>query len=192
MFWKRRKRSDGIPADGGLIRAFGLQDWWNGLSSNVQQLILDRFGPGHELFSGQPQTANASKMRWFGQYADSFKRSDQVPAGLAILEAAESLGDASSVDWHFHLGLYQELRYKQRSEDPEAIEDTAAACERMIVLADEVSRALEKAWGSAPPRHLGFDRLIAIRKKQKRADEVERLEALRANVWDSRVHQQRG
>lgn len=81
------------------------------------------------------------------------------------------------------MNTYIEIRYKQRNEDPQALPDVIAACERMIEIATTVAKEMKAEYGTVAPVHRGFSQLLTIRRKQKDVAAVEELERLHQECW---------
>lgn len=166
---------------------YGLQEWWlesftelerDFIRSKVGDIDRGESGPSYGIGGRQ-----RSVTKFLTEVAGYFSRKDQVHIGLRILDEAQR-PDMHPIDEHFHWMAYIDQRYKQRTEDEEAVPDVITACERMIEIAPAVAKGFKKDFQGAPlPRHPGFERLIIIRKKQKEPEEVQRLEALFEAVW---------
>lgn len=187
------------------LRHYDLSDWWAQTFTQAQQQeFLTRF---HEItVSIDPnQTPSGTAHQFLVNTAQYFNRTDRVHLGVPMLKKALSY-NLNPQDEYYTLSAYIQQRYKQRAEDPTAIDDVARACERTIELipalhaywksqhtraearrrrlAQDLGEDFEpREWEGFPPTHVGFPRLIAIRKKQKNEAEVERLQQLYGDLW---------
>ena len=183
----------------------GLASWWETAYSQeeraaiVTRLTETRVGPA------AARSSHSTAAEFLANLAQDFKRSDRVHLGIPMLEKALTY-NLNPQDEYYTLAGYIEQRYKQRSDDPSAIDDVIKACERTIELIPALhthwkaqhkrmeakSRRLAEQmgtphepteWEGFPPSHVGFPRLIAIRKKQKDKEEVSRLQQLYEDIW---------
>ncbi len=196
----RFKKPAKQPEVQGGIGYHGLADWWlNEFSEDERQLIEQRLTP---LFANETVTltkgspgdsfkADGSKIGAFDflrTLAAWFQRKDQVPLALKVLKKAREF-DASPAEWHWYYSTFIEVRYKQRDDDPQALNDVIRACEEMIRIAPDVIKQWKheeeairarladfyhksgqppaEPRSVVPPGHKGYQQLTIIRKKQK-------------------------
>src|SRR6056297_1909916 len=140
----KRWRRDGTQrssrgAVGGMIGYHGLSDWFiSSFGENERTRMEERWHPfgssgAVTLTTGQRdgKPSRDDTYHFLVFLAGWFDSKADASIGLRILEKArEYEGDV--VKQHFHLMTYIQTRYKQRDEDPGALDDVIDACERMI------------------------------------------------------------
>jgi hypothetical protein len=201
VFW-RRKKSTEQSAD-----PRNLTQWWLTKFSEEERVHIETkligfvaYSFANTLAKYDKESSHEGTFRSLSFLSMHFERKDRVPLGLKILEKAKDF-EASVIDWHFYYSHYIELRYKQRDDDPRALDDVIEACQKMIALSPDVISAWQQEdlerrvrsvemWGKDEtgnplglPGHKGYKQLIIIRKKQKDVAEAKRLELEYAEVW---------
>lgn len=193
MFWRSnrtaRKDQPTPPSTSVLDRLMarhGLTNWW--LATFTQQeraYVNEQLSPYYK--DGVVRTAHPGERLRVAPFLDSmaqvFKAKKDAHIGTRLLDRARQEPALQASDEHFLLAHYIEVRYKQRTEDPQAIADVKAACERMIAIVDDVVREQKREYGTVPPVHPGFDRLLILAGKDKDRTELDRLEKLLFQKW---------
>ncbi|MFC3859568.1 hypothetical protein ACFOPQ_02125 [Deinococcus antarcticus] len=187
MFFKKKPQP---PKIGGYIGYYNLGDWWrNTLDEAERQEILERFRPlggdGDDLIDNQILSTDRHRVQFLYELASWFTRSDRVSLGLKILQEAEAgLESAPLIVQHFYYSTYIELRYKQRKEDPSAIDDVKQICYRSMTIAPKVAAEFLKLYPNQDlPRHVCFNQLIVLLKKEGNSEELGRVEQEYGRAW---------
>lgn len=192
-----------------MIGHHGLADWFLSSFGDDERTYMEErwkpFGSSGAMTlttgqrEGQPSRDDTHHFLVF--LAGWFDSKSDASVGMRILaKAREYEGDV--VNQHVYLMKYIQTRYKQRNDDPVALDDVIDACEKMIALAPRVREGMQREHDAAeersvelglatkrerfpgvPPRHVGFERLIIIRKKQKQTDEAQRLQESYEREW---------
>ena len=203
--WKRRSaRESAQLGSGGHIARHGLTDWFRTTFSTEEiEMMEERWKP-FGASSGATLTTGAhigtdspdpnDTYRFLYGLAGWFRTAKESHIAMRLFEKArEYEGDV--ISRHLYFTNYIPTRYKQRKDDPRAIADVVAACEEMISIAPRVREEMKRQHGAqetraielgaaaqreefagVPPRHVGYERLIILRRKAKQFEEVERLE----------------
>lgn len=163
----------------------GLTSWWEGTYSQEERDAITARLKEIQVGAATAGSLHGTAAQFLANLAQDFKRSDRVHLGVPMLEQALTY-KMSGIDEYYLLGQFITQRYKQRSQDPTAVADVIRACERTIELIPTLRKewtARYGQWDGFPPSHVGFGRLIAIRKRQKNHAEVAQLEALYEDLW---------
>lgn len=206
--WQKRGRFESNAVTSGYIGSYGLSDWWLQTFSPEERALMEArytpMGGGATLTRGNAGSGE-DLVKFLTYLAGWFRRTDQVHIALRILDRARSEPMTPTRE-HFFLLTFIDVRYKQRATDESAVEDVAAACERLIEIAPSVIEDMKaehermedeaaaiyakigERYRRTPFPGVGnspaFSRLIAIRKKQGRVDEAKRLKELYHSVWE--------
>jgi hypothetical protein len=212
------RKNSGHSGVEGEIGYFGLTDWWlSEFTDAERERIETKFRPlGTEdgerpLTQGKVTYTSQTAAGLLQGLATWFEGQADRHIAIRLLKKAEELAKSSGsrlssggkgrplakpssrnvVDLHF---IYQgliETYYKNRNEDPSALQSAIDACEAQIAIAPSVARAFQREFPDTPlPGHIGFLRLVEIRARQKNFPEVMRLcdEALQqcwAGSWEA-------
>jgi hypothetical protein len=184
----------------GSIGFLGLGDWWlSNFSEAERGYIVKTFQPlgssGDSLIKGDISYTSQTPIGLLSALAGWFnKKDDRTIAYRMISKAEEMLRDSNNIiEIHF---LYQsklETYYRNRDNDPDAIEKTIEACKQQIEISTTTKDALMEAYENSPlPRHKGFEQLAIIEEKQEQFETAINLskEALRqgwAGDWEKRI-----
>jgi len=208
-----KNRPSASQPQGGALGKHGLTEWFlTTFTAEEQAYMEERWkpfgGPANQTLSSGAEGEKASPEAaqfFLVLLADWFSTKKDSSIGQRILEKASTY-EVDPVALHFQLVAYIKLRYKQRDDDPKAIDDVIRACEKMISIIPDVVEGMvneHKAnqdaigkydpdyeptpfWG-LPPKHAGFERLIIIRKKQGDKEAAERLQQRYENEWKTLV-----
>ena len=209
------RRSKDAPKIESKIDNHGLVDWW--LSTFTEQertYILTKFKPlivgttipaSHAVSSGDVDSGDdptpldqvinpdgSPAISFFG-LATWFRSPQDRHIARRILEKSEELSAGNVLDRHFTYSEMIPIYYRDRNEDPEALDLAIRACEKQIELGPQASRAFQAEYPTQElPTHRGFTQLAIIREKERNYPEAINLarEALRqgwAGDWENRI-----
>jgi len=184
----------------GSIGYLGLSDWWlSDFSESEREYIVKTFQPlgsnGESLIKGDISYTTETAIGLLSALAGWFnKKNDRTIAYRMIKKAEEMINDSSNIlDIHF---LYQskiETYYKNRDNDPDALEKAIEACKQQIEISPKAKVAFQKEYKDIPlPSHKGFKQLAIIEEKRKNFETAikiskEALEQGWAGDWEKRI-----
>lgn len=184
----------------GSIGYLGLSDrWLSDFSESEREYIVKTFQPlgsnGESLIKGDISYTSETPIGLLSALAGWFnKKDDRTIAYRMIKKAEEMINDASNIlDIHF---LYQsklETYYKNRDNDPDALEKAIKACKQQIEISPKAKVAFQEEYKDSPlPSHKGFEQLAIIEEKQKNFENAikiskEALEQGWAGDWEKRI-----
>lgn len=159
----------------GSIGYFGLGDWWlSNFSETEREYIIKTFQPlgssGESLIKGNISYTSETSIDLLSALAGWFDKKDDRTIAYRIIKKAEEMINESSniLDIHF---LYQskiETYYKNRDNDPNALEKAIEACKQQIEISPKAKAAFQKEYKDSPlPSHVGFEQLAIIEEKRK-------------------------
>ena len=163
------------PKIRGEIGYFGLSEWWlSEFSEEERQYILETFQPlgstGNFLTEGNILHTSNTAIKLLSSLAGWFRKKEDRNIAYKILMKGEELINEKSdiLDVHFLLQSKIEIYYRNRDNDPDALEESINACKQQIELAPKAKVAFKKEYSDSPlPRHIGFERLAIIEEKRK-------------------------
>jgi hypothetical protein len=189
----------------GEIGFFGLSDWWlSEFTEKERNHILKTFKPlgtnGDSLIKGDILDTSESAIRFLSILSEWFNKNEDRTIAYRMLDKAENmLNDSSNILdrnilYHCKVGIY----YKNRDNDPDALEKTIEACKQQIEIAPKVKIAFLKEdlklgiKNGSLPAHKGFEQLAIIEEKHKRFESaillsMKALEQGWAGEWDKRI-----
>jgi tetratricopeptide (TPR) repeat protein len=184
----------------GSIGYLGLTDWWlSAFSEPEREYIVKTFQPlgasEESLIKGDISYTSETPIGLLSALAGWFnKKDDRTIAYRMIKKAEEMINDSTNIlNIHF---LYQnklEIYYRNRDNDPDAIEKAIEACKQQIEISPKAKIAFKKAYKDSPlPSHKGFEQLAIIEEKQKNFEPAIKIsrEALKqgwAGDWKKRI-----
>jgi tetratricopeptide (TPR) repeat protein len=163
------------PKIQGEIGYFGLTEWWlSEFSEDEQNYIIKTFQPlgstGESLVKGEILSTSGTAMGLLSSLAGWFgKKEDRVIAYRMLKKAEELIDEKTDIlDMHFFYQSKLEIYYRNRENDPNALEEAINACKKQIGIAPKVAVAFKKEYGDATLlSHKGFEQLAIIEEKQK-------------------------
>jgi hypothetical protein len=174
---------NGFACDG-CIGYYGLSDWWfNSFSDKDRQTIENTYNPmgsneDRPLTQGHISQSSRSKTQFLYSLASWFLKPGQRHiARIAITKAEEvSVQERNVLDTHFMYSTMVDVYYKDRENDPNALDKAIYACTQQIALSRQAAQQFKVEYPKDHlPSHKGFKQLIIIRKKQKEFEEAIRL-----------------
>jgi hypothetical protein len=168
----------GKKQTGGMIRYFGLADWWqSAFTDEERRHIRETYQPlgasGDTLTTGNISYSSQSAAGFLHTLASWFHRPNDRPLAHKILAKAEEFADDAPVlDRHFKCQTKLELYYKDRNQ-PGFLDKAMDACREQIALAPEAAEAFRATYEDSPlPSHSGYGQLAVILEKQMRYEEA--------------------
>lgn len=163
------------PKIQGEIGYFGLSEWWlSEFSEEERRYILRIFEPlgstGSSLIEGEISHTSGTVIKLLSSLAGWFKKKEDRTIAYRMLKKGEELINEKSdiLDVHFLFQSKIELYYRNRDNDPDALEEAINSCKQQIELAPKAGAAFRKEYSNAPlPSHRGFEQLAIIEEKQK-------------------------
>lgn len=184
----------------GKIGYFGLSDWWlSNFSVEEREHIIKTFQPfgssGESLIKGNIASTSETPIGLLSALASWFSKKDDRTIAYRIIKKAEEMIDESSniLDIHF---LYQskiEIYYRNRDNDPDALEKAIEACKQQIEISPKAKIAFQREYEDSPlPAHKGFGQLAIIEEKRKKFESAIQiskaaLEQGWAGDWEKRI-----
>ena len=198
------RRSKDAPKVEGKIGSHGLVDWWmSTFTEQERTYILTKYKPliigsaGDDPPSlDQILQRDGSLVIPLSALATWFQSPQDRHIARRLLVKSEELSEGSKgkvLDRHFVYSNMIPIYYRDRNEDPEALDLAIRACEKQIELGPQVSRAFQAEYPTQElPSHRGFTQLAIIREKEHNYLEAINLarEALRqgwAGDWENRI-----
>lgn len=177
----------------GIIGYLGLSNWWlSDFSEPEREYIVKTFQPlgssGESLIKGDIAYTDETPIGLLSALAACFsKKDDRTIAYRMIKKAEEMINESNNImDIHFlyqnKLGIY----YKNRDNDPDALEKAIEACKQQIEISPKAKVAFQKEYKDDPlPSHKGFEQLSIIEEKRKNFETAIKIskEALEQG-WD--------
>jgi len=184
----------------GSIGYLGLSDWWlSDFSEPEREYIVKKFQPlgscGESLIKGDISYTTETPIGLLSALAGWFNKKDDRTIAYRMIKKAEEMINGSSdiLDIHF---LYQsklETYYRNRDNDPDAIEKAIGACKQQMAISPRAKVAFKKEYKDSPlPGHKGFKQLVKIEEKQKNFETAIKIgkEALKqgwSGDWEKRI-----
>jgi len=184
----------------GSIGYFGLSDWWlSNFSETERKYIVKTFQPlgssGESLVKGNISYTSETPIGLLSALVGWFNKKDDRTIAYRIIKKAEEMINESSniLDIHF---LYQskiETYYRNRDNDPDALEKAIEACKQQIEISPKSKVAFQKEYKDSPlPSHKGFEQLAIIEEKLKNFEAAikiskEALEQGWVGEWGKRI-----
>lgn len=168
----------GTPKVSGDIKFYGLEMWWfKVLTASEREVITKRFPD--KVHGPVPLASSASAANFLQGWATWFTKTPEdrvIARKMLILALDRARIDKRVLDEHFALQGLIEVWYRDRDLLPEALDQTIAACEAQIAIAEKAVRAFRREYKDhptpVPPTHRGYEQLRIIREKQKRYDDA--------------------
>lgn len=174
-----KKNGKPAPKINGSIGYFNLSDWWlNELSSDEQNLIINKFQPmgsnGSSIIEGNITHSSQTVIMFLGALSGWFDKKDERYLAHKILTKAESLIKSSTpvLDIHFHYTRKQQLTYKDRHLIPNGFKQAVQACEQHIAIAAKAAQAFKQEKHPYVPSHSGYKQLAIIKEQEKNYSEA--------------------
>lgn len=189
----------------GMIGYFGLSEWWlSEFSEKERDIIIKTFQPlgssGSSLISGDILGTNETIIGFISVLVGWFKKKEDRTIAYKFLKKAEEMINESSriMDLHSFYHSKLEIYYKNRNNDPEALEKAIAACKQQIEIAPKVKNAIKREdiklgiKDSQLPAHKGFEQLAIIEEKQNNYEAAiaiseKAMEQGWAGEWQKRI-----
>jgi tetratricopeptide (TPR) repeat protein len=191
------KKAQGVQGD---IGYFGLSEWWlSEFSEEERNYIVKTFQPlgsiRDSLVKGTIAYTSGTVIGLLSSLAGWFnKKEDRTIAYRIIKKAEELINEQSDIlDIHFLFQSKIEVYYRNRDDDPNALEEAIKACKQQIEIAPKAAVAFKKEYGDATlPSHKGFEQLAIIEEKQKNFEATinisqKALEQGWAGGWQKRI-----
>lgn len=189
----------------GEIGYFGLSEWWlSEFSKEERDYIIKTFRPmgstGESLIAGNISSTSETAIRFLSVLSGWFKKIDDRAIAYRILKKSEEMINESTRVMDLH-SLYHskiEIYYKNRNNDPDALEKAIEACKQQIEISLKTKSACKREdmklgiKNDSLPRHKGFEQLAIIEEKQNRFESSILIseEALKqgwAGDWEKRI-----
>lgn len=186
----------------GEIGYYGLEDWWfSEFSEEERNHIEEVFQPmGGEpgskpLTEGELSYSSQNAAGLLHALAGWFNKPGERELAKKIISKAVELAKEGSdiLDEHFSYQQKMEIYYRERDNDPTALDEAIKACQEQIKIAPKAARQFLKEYPQQPlPGHAGYTQLAIILKKQGKYQEVIELcqqakEQGWAGDWDKRI-----
>jgi hypothetical protein len=161
----------------GELRYFGLSDWWVQQFTSVERDHIETVFQPMSLGGGSERPLTQGEISWSSGTATKvlsgllgwFRKTEidlTVGRKIAAKLAEVVEFEPAVLDRHFGYQALIEWNYRQRHRDPDALSAAISACERQIALSREAADAFRRDGFVGLPRHVGFNQLRIIRKKQ--------------------------
>lgn len=175
------KKINKIPTVGGDIKYFGLTDWWlNDLTDEERQIIRDTYKPfgmsiggavnDHVIDEGEIGGTSQTKIGFLGGLIGWFQKFEHYEIAKKIIDLADNNIDESAdiLDLHFCYLSCIKVHYKNRDNDPDALNKAIEYCNKQISISSKSKIAFlkNKDFGFLPS-HTGYKQLAIIYEKQK-------------------------
>lgn len=190
----------------GEIGYFGLSEWWLSEFSKEERIyIINTFqplgSPGDiSLVKGEIFGMNQSPTDFLSTLSGWFRKEQDRTIAYRLLKKAEELiNDSSKVlDLHFLYMYKLKLYYKDRDNNPNALEKAIEACKQQINIAPKAMNAFKREdmksgiKDSSLPNHSGFEQLAIIEEKKKNFESAIEIskKAMKqgwAGDWEKRI-----
>jgi len=180
----------------GRLNYFGLTEWWNSEFSNEEKdHIVKTLPDGESLIRGGISYISGTAIDLLSGLAGWFNNDIDKTIAYRILKKAESMITDSTdiIAVHFFFNSKLKIYYRNRNNDPEALQEAIRACKQQIAIAPRVADAFRKEYkGSVLPRHVGYEQLAIIEEKEKKWGSVislskEAMEHGWNGDWDKRI-----
>jgi hypothetical protein len=158
----------------GLIGYFDLSDWWLNEFTEIERNHIVRTyqpmgGSGEELIKGNVLSHSHSAILFLTFLAGYFDNKSDRPIANKLLKKAEELIDNKTkvLDRHFLLNTLIEIYYKQRNDDPQALDFAIDSCKKQIEMALQAITVFKRqSTDGFMPSHRGFTQLAIIEEKR--------------------------
>lgn len=185
----------------GEIGYFKLTDWWlSVLTEDDRKTIIERYQPvggsSYSLTHGdiktiQTATGSQTVIGFLSNLLTWFQEPALRHIAYKIIDKADQLisKKGNVLNKHFFYQAKMQVYYRNRDEDPFALDKAIEACYQQI----ELSESALAAWqGLIIPTHAGFKQLCIIREKQGNYEEVIKLAQTALNHgwngdWEKRI-----
>ncbi len=184
---------------GGLIRYYGLSEWYMSLTPEQQSALKRYFSQGmgadaNWVDSGTQSSSGSSQGFLWGVGGNALRQKDYLVAEAVLLKALE-VKDGNPIDRHFAYNYLIELYYKLRDDQPDAIEKCVKYCTEDIASIDAFIHASGQAdcvlgisgGNVIIPRIPSFERLAIIYEDRGDLHEAIRIckQAIKLGLHDS-------
>ena len=162
----------------GELGYFGLDDWWIDVFTSQERRHTETIfrpmsvGGGDNRrplteaeishSSGTATKLLSALLGWFKN--TEIDRSIKAKIAAKLAEVVEAEPDV--LERHFGYSTLIQWNYRERDRIPGAYQAAIVACESQIALSKEAAKAFRKEGFEVLPRHIGFNQLRIIRKKQ--------------------------
>ncbi|MCF7889833.1 tetratricopeptide repeat protein [Candidatus Bipolaricaulota bacterium] len=176
----------------GYISHFSLQDWFTSLSEHEQNILEDVVGPKLTKdkildVHTENEELGRTEQQTLGMIAEMVWKSGYRELAEKVFEKSLEADDENPKDRHFIYINWEKLLYKQRDEDPEALEKCIELCKKDIAQVDEVLPRLKKGPNGKEINidYYSFRRLAIIYEKQGEFEKAIEIcnKALEHNVF---------
>ena len=181
MFFSKKKKSK-TKEVGGNISYYNLSDWWlNELTEEERKFIREIYNPMSSssereyIDEGKIISSTQSKIGFLSCLSTWFNKKEYYNiAKKILLEGEKYINDNDDVlDKHFFYLAGIEIYYKNRENDPNALEYAIEYCKRQINISQEAKKAFLEEYPDKPlPGHSGYMQLAIILEKQKKYEEA--------------------
>lgn len=195
-FFRKKKKIEGD------IGYYGLEEWWlSEFSEEERENIEEVFQPmGSEpgsrpLTEGKISYSSQNAAGLLHALADWFNKPGERELAKKIIAKAVELANEGSdiLDIHFSYQQRMEIYYRERDNDPTALDEAIKACQAQIKIAPKAAKQFLKEYPhQSLPGHAGYTQLAIILKKQGKYQEVIKLcqqaeEQGWAGDWNGRI-----
>ena len=179
--FSRNKKENKIQTVGGDIKYFGLTDWWlNDLTEEERQIIRDTYKPfgmslggevnDHVIDEGEIGGSGKNKFSFISVLISWFEKHEYFEIAKKIINLAEQNIDTNKdiLDEHFYYLHCIKVYYRNRDNDPDALNKAIEYCKKQISISSKSKIAFlnAKHFGFLPS-HTGYKQLAIIYEKQK-------------------------
>lgn len=179
--FSRNKKENKIQTVGGDIKYFGLTDWWlNDLTEEERQIIRDTYKPfgmslggevnDHVIDEGEIGGSGKNKFSFISVLISWFEKPEYFEIAKKIINLAEQNIDTNKdiLDEHFYYLHCIKVYYRNRDNDPDALNKAIEYCNKQISISSKSKIAFlkNKDFGFLPS-HTGYKQLAIIYEKQK-------------------------
>ena len=179
----------------GELGYFGLGNWWlSTFSQEERKHIESEFKPiniggdAPNLTQGDVSWTSGTAVQLIAALAGWFKKPADYHIAKRMLAKAEELipQEKNVLDLHFAYQSMIQTHYRNRDNDPEALDLATRACENQIAMAPLAAKQFKKEYREDPlPAHVGYTQLTIIRDKQRNMSEAIRLaKQAKKQGWD--------
>lgn len=188
---------------GGMIARYGLEQWWLEVLDSQERAFLEHQYCGQNRFplllfpiaSGPAPKLSGTMATPAGYLAGVLRSLRHATPQLRrkVVEELErrSAAELNPIARHLELSAVVEEYYRGSRGDEARATKCENACLQLISLAPEVARAFRTDGLTRLPRHVGYECLAALRRRQKRRDDASALDAdARGAGWLRDPHRQ--
>lgn len=176
-----KKKENKIQTVGGDIKYFGLTDWWlKDLTEEERQIIRDTYKPfgmslggevnDHVIDEGEIGGSGKTKFSFISVLISWFQKPEYFEIAKKIINLAEQNIDTNKdiLDEHFYYLHCIKVFYRNRDNDPDALNKAIEYCKKQISISSKTKIAFlnAKHFGFLPG-HTGYKQLAIIYEKQK-------------------------